>query len=89
MKKGIPVDAKAIYLYPLLCLMLLLGGVRVLSQETAPRGPSDPAELEAFLDDLMARQMEEHHIPGAAVSVVKDGKLFFSRGYGYEDSACL
>jgi len=84
-KKGIPVDAKTIYLYPLLCLMLLLGGVRVLSQETAPRGPSNPVELEAFLEDLMARQMEEHHIPGAAVSVVKDGKLFFSRGYGYAD----
>ena len=47
------------------------------------QGPTDPAELEAFLDDLMAKDMEEHHIPGAAVSVVKDGKLFFAKGYGY------
>lgn len=29
--------------------------------------------------------MEEHHIPGATGSVVKDGKLFFSKGYGYTD----
>ena len=29
--------------------------------------------------------MEEHHIAGAAVSVVKDGKLFFAKGYGYAD----
>jgi CubicO group peptidase (beta-lactamase class C family) len=29
--------------------------------------------------------MEEHHIGGAAVSVVKDGRLFFSKGYGYAD----
>ena len=28
---------------------------------------------------------QEHHIPGAAVSVVKDGRLFFAKGYGYAD----
>lgn len=49
------------------------------------QGPADPAELEAFLDELMANDMEEYHIPGAAVSVVKDGKLFFAKGYGYAD----
>jgi len=55
---------------------------------TAPaelQGPSDPAELEAFLDQLMAKDMEEHHIAGAAVAVVKDGILFFAKGYGYAD----
>jgi len=50
-----------------------------------PQGPTDPAEMESFLDDLFAQQMEEYHIPGAAVSVVKDGKLFFAKGYGYAD----
>jgi CubicO group peptidase (beta-lactamase class C family) len=49
------------------------------------QGLSDPAELEAFLDELFAKQMEEYHIAGAAVSVVKDGKLFFAKGYGYAD----
>lgn len=48
-------------------------------------GPTDPAELEAFLDDLLAQEMEEYHIAGAAISVVKDGKLFFAKGYGYAD----
>jgi CubicO group peptidase (beta-lactamase class C family) len=55
---------------------------------TAPsqqQGPTDPAELEAFLDGLFAEQMEEHHIAGAAISVVRDGKLFFAKGYGYAD----
>jgi CubicO group peptidase (beta-lactamase class C family) len=47
------------------------------------QGPTDPAELEAFLDQLMASDMEEHHIAGAAVSVVQDGELFFAKGYGY------
>jgi CubicO group peptidase (beta-lactamase class C family) len=49
------------------------------------QGPTDPAELEAFLDELLGSQMEEYHIAGAAVSVVKDGKLFFAKGYGYAD----
>jgi len=49
------------------------------------QGPTNPAELEAFLDELMAKDMEEYHIPGAAVSVVKDGQLFFAKGYGYAD----
>ncbi|MBP1702959.1 MAG: beta-lactamase, partial [Chloroflexi bacterium] len=48
-------------------------------------GPSDPAELEAFLDPVMRAQMEENHIAGAVVSVVKDGVLLFSRGYGLAD----
>jgi len=49
------------------------------------QGPTDPAEMEVFLDDLLAQEMEENHIAGAAVSVVKDGKLFFTKGYGYAD----
>ena len=48
-------------------------------------GPTDPAELEAFLDGLLAQQMAENHIAGAAVAVVKDGQLFFAKGYGYAD----
>src|SRR5829696_7036836 len=55
---------------------------------TAPsqqQGPTDPAELEAFLDKLLGKEMEKHHIAGAAVSVVKDGELFFAKGYGDAD----
>jgi CubicO group peptidase (beta-lactamase class C family) len=49
------------------------------------QGPTDPAELETFLDELIGKEMEEMHIPGAAIAVVKDGKLFFAKGYGYAD----
>lgn len=48
-------------------------------------GPRDAAEMEAFLDGIMAAHMQAQEIPGAVVSVVKDGKLFFSKGYGYAD----
>jgi len=76
--------------------VLLVGGPALARNSTAiggnklsglpqQQGPTDPAELEAFLDDLIAEQMEEHHIAGAAVAVVKDGELFFTRGFGSAD----
>lgn len=46
-------------------------------------GPTDSAELGAFLGELLGKEMEENHIAGAAISVVKDGKVFFAKGYGY------
>ncbi len=48
-------------------------------------GLTEVAELEAFLDQLMAEEMDQQHLAGAAVSVVKGGKLFFAKGYGQAD----
>jgi CubicO group peptidase (beta-lactamase class C family) len=49
------------------------------------QGPTDRAEIEAFMDKELGKEMEKRHIAGAAVSVVKDGKLFFAKGYGSAD----
>ncbi|MFN2109726.1 MAG: serine hydrolase domain-containing protein, partial [Anaerolineae bacterium] len=49
-------------------------------------GPSDPAEMEAFLDTFISTQLTEYQIPGAAVAVVVDGGLFFAKGYGVTDT---
>ena len=51
----------------------------------APTGLSDPRELETFLDGVISKQLRVDHIPGAAVSVVKDGRLLFAKGYGSAD----
>ena len=99
MRKQNPCSVKSVYLAILLSLVGLLVGGPALAHEdmhtpvrdalSAPQqqgqGLTDPAELEAFLDELMAEQMEEHHIAGSAVSVVKDGELFFAKGYGSAD----
>jgi CubicO group peptidase (beta-lactamase class C family) len=69
----------------LLLAAVLLSGVTSASAGAAGDGPSDPAELEAFVDGLMAAQMTEKHVPGAVVVVVKDGKVLMSKGYGYAD----
>jgi CubicO group peptidase (beta-lactamase class C family) len=82
----------------LMALLSLVAPIMAQADKAAPggdalttpsqgQGPTDPAELEAFLDDLFAKDMEENHIAGAAVAVVKDGKLFFAKGYGYADIA--
>ncbi len=51
----------------------------------SPTGLSDPRELETFLDGVISTQLQGDHIPGAAVSVVKDGQLLFAKGYGSAD----
>ncbi|RPI35060.1 MAG: class A beta-lactamase-related serine hydrolase [Chloroflexota bacterium] len=45
----------------------------------------DPQELEAFVDGLVAALMDAFHVPGMTVAVVKDGRIFFAKGYGYSD----
>ena len=41
--------------------------------------------MEVFFDDILPRQLENDHIPGAAVAVVKDGEILFSKGYGFSN----
>jgi CubicO group peptidase (beta-lactamase class C family) len=43
------------------------------------------ADVEAFLDGLVPLQIKQDDIAGVTISVVKDGKLLFAKGYGYAD----
>lgn len=63
--------------------MLIVLPSAIRAQETKTVGLADAKELEAFLDPIFAERMEKLHIPGAAIAVVKDGKIFFTKGYGY------
>jgi CubicO group peptidase (beta-lactamase class C family) len=57
----------------------------VASSSPSRLGPTDRQELEAFVDQFFAEQMPKLHVPGAVFALVKDGKIFFSKGYGYAD----
>ena len=46
---------------------------------TSQSGPTDPLELEAFLDAYFAEQMSALHVPGATFVLVKDGDIFSPR----------
>ncbi|HJU64830.1 MAG TPA: serine hydrolase domain-containing protein, partial [Gemmatimonadaceae bacterium] len=56
------------------------------ASEPARRGPTDARELESFLDGMMAAHLEDHHVAGAVVSVVRNGQLLFAKGYGLSDN---
>ena len=43
------------------------------------------ADVEAFLDGIVPQQLKHSDIAGATISIVKDGKLLFAKGYGYAD----
>lgn len=61
----------------------------LLPGEAAPAGVHEltAADLEAFLNGLVPQQLARENVAGAAISVVKDGKLLFARGYGFADVA--
>ena len=45
-------------------------------------GPSNPAELEAFVDQLFAQHMAKSHTPGAVFVLVSNGHILLMKGYG-------
>jgi CubicO group peptidase (beta-lactamase class C family) len=62
--------------------------MQVSGNSTTPQnGPSDPAEVGAFLDQVMPAALAQYNVPGATVAVVKDGRLVVAKGYGYSDIA--
>ena len=42
-------------------------------------------EISEFSDGFFSQKLSEYHVPGAAIVIVKDGKIVFSKGYGYAD----
>ena len=55
-----------------------------------PRGqavPMTPQDVNAWLDGLMPYALASGDVPGAVVTVVKDGEVIANKGYGYADLA--
>jgi CubicO group peptidase (beta-lactamase class C family) len=48
-------------------------------------GLRTPEELEAFVDGFVSGELEAYDVAGLTVAVVKDGQLFFAKGYGWAD----
>jgi len=56
------------------------------SRVTEPPHELTVADVHAFLDGFVPMQLEREDIAGAVVLVVKDGAIFFAKGYGYSDT---
>lgn len=53
--------------------------------EPAPYASASDAELRKRLSALVEQQCQVNNIPGYAISVVKDGRIFFQAGFGLAD----
>src|SRR5260370_8264259 len=64
----------------------LLAAAAVPSAEPAdiPQTGKRDQNLAAF-DKLMTEFLEKHELPGAALAAAKDGRVVYSRGFGYAD----
>jgi len=79
---------------PIIILSWLLGGIALASEleDVYPSTPSsttypkfNPDNIEKFADEITKGAQQKWHIPGVTISIVKDGKLLFSKGYGQAD----
>lgn len=81
-KKQIPI-IRLIILFEVIALCSS-ASTAVLAEEASRI--AGPDELDAFFDDVVPQLMEENGIIGFTISVVKDGDIVFSKGYGYADA---
>lgn len=61
--------------------MLLLFPTLALTQAPLPRPVHPLSGLDRYISDLQ----ETWKVPGVAIGIVKNGRVFFSKGYGYAD----
>jgi CubicO group peptidase (beta-lactamase class C family) len=71
---------KLIYFYTLIILQLLIANLELVAGDV-----NDKSKVEAFFDEWLVEMMENEHVPGAVVAVVKDGSIQILKGYGYAD----
>ena len=79
---------RPMYLTGLLCATLTTGlfaQTSELAKPTACRPTLDAGTAEQFTDTFLQAKMRQYQVPGAAFSLVKDGRLVFAKGYGVAD----
>lgn len=50
--------------------------------QSAPGGDLDQVRIASFVDGVMAQAMGDSDAPGAAIAIVKDGRVIMAKGYG-------
>ncbi|QGT98781.1 Beta-lactamase class C-like and penicillin binding proteins (PBPs) superfamily [Candidatus Syntrophocurvum alkaliphilum] len=65
------------------CIVMILTINPVAASQTA--AVDDVEGLKEFLNSAITTQLEENNIAGAALSIVKDGEVILSEGYGFAD----
>ncbi|BAZ45447.1 beta-lactamase [Chondrocystis sp. NIES-4102] len=76
---------RVIFSLLILCVSQIYFMQGALAQSNPDQISIEAKELENFLDQYFQEEMEQMHIPGAAIAIVKDGKTLLTKGYGYAD----
>lgn len=58
---------------------------RVEAEQPLDHPSTEQLEMEAFIDGFIAGKMLANNIAGVVISVVRDGRIFLTKGYGYAD----
>jgi CubicO group peptidase (beta-lactamase class C family) len=66
-------------------LLLIICAPAPARAANARRALDDSREVESFFDTLIRERMVRDGTPGVVISLVKDGEVFFAKGYGYAD----
>ncbi len=71
------------YKVSLIAMLLLL--LTITNAQTPRFSLDKPDVVASILDTVIAKRMERYQIPGFAFTIVKDGQVLLSKGYGYSD----
>src|SRR5437764_9658097 len=78
----------------LIVLLALVAPPSLALAASSRRSPAHPPrshdsqnrkDLQAFLNRIIRSKMATYHAPGFGISVVQNGKILLSKGYGYAD----
>src|SRR5437763_1347576 len=56
------------------------------NSEATVAGPTDPKEIEAWMDEFVADYVKHSRAPSLGFVLVKGDKILFQKGYGYADA---
>jgi CubicO group peptidase (beta-lactamase class C family) len=73
----------AIALIALITILTVVPKYLFASSETLDINNTD--QVKKYVDDYFGEHMGEYNVPGAAITIVKDGQTLFSEGYGFAD----
>jgi CubicO group peptidase (beta-lactamase class C family) len=66
-----------------LIVLIALTGMLPASEPRHKDLLSDEGALKKFVDGIVTNRMQEAHVPGAVVTIVRGDQVIFSKGYGF------
>jgi len=71
----------------LIIILMILSMQGYASAEQIHPDINNKAEVEKYFDEHLNELLKKYQVPGGIVSVVKDDKVYFAKGFGYTDPA--